>query len=152
MIALMLESLAPGAGDRVLEVGTGSGYHAALLAELVGAGRDSVTTTDLDADLAARAAAAIDEARLREGARARCRRRPGRPGKEPHSDRVASPRVATTSPTRGGARFREERGWCCRYVWKVPASTRSVSSVAAHDRKRRRPSVRVSSVARRSRR
>jgi protein-L-isoaspartate(D-aspartate) O-methyltransferase len=60
MIALMLESLAPEPGDRVLEIGTGSGYHAALLAELVGPD-GTVTTTDLDADLAARASAAIDE-------------------------------------------------------------------------------------------
>ncbi len=60
MIALMLQSLAPEAGDRVLEIGTGSGYHAALLAELVGP-EGSVTTTDLDADLAARAHAAIGE-------------------------------------------------------------------------------------------
>ncbi|MEM0358536.1 MAG: protein-L-isoaspartate(D-aspartate) O-methyltransferase [Candidatus Hadarchaeales archaeon] len=36
MIALMLESLKVERGQRVLEVGTGSGYNAALLAELVG--------------------------------------------------------------------------------------------------------------------
>lgn len=54
MIALMLELLAPQPGDRVLEVGTGSGYHAALLAELVGPS-GSITTTDLDADLTERA-------------------------------------------------------------------------------------------------
>ena len=34
MIAVMLQVLAARAGDRVLEVGTGSGYEAALLAEL----------------------------------------------------------------------------------------------------------------------
>ncbi len=59
MIALMLQLLAPEAGDRVLEVGTGSGYHAALLAELVGTA-GSVTTTDLDADLTARAGAVLE--------------------------------------------------------------------------------------------
>ncbi len=36
MIALMLQVLAARPGDRVLEVGTGSGYEAALLAELAG--------------------------------------------------------------------------------------------------------------------
>ncbi|MGA8534767.1 MAG: methyltransferase domain-containing protein, partial [Candidatus Tumulicola sp.] len=54
MIGLMLELLAPAPGDRVLEIGTGSGYHAALLAELVGP-EGSVTTIDLDPDLAGRA-------------------------------------------------------------------------------------------------
>jgi protein-L-isoaspartate(D-aspartate) O-methyltransferase len=36
MIAIMLEEAQPREGERVLEVGTGSGYHAALLACLVG--------------------------------------------------------------------------------------------------------------------
>lgn len=35
-IAFMLEILNPKAGDRILEIGTGSGYVTALLAELVG--------------------------------------------------------------------------------------------------------------------
>ena len=37
MIAIMLEEARLGPGQRVLEIGTGSGYHAALLASLVGA-------------------------------------------------------------------------------------------------------------------
>lgn len=36
MIAIMLEEAGLQAGERVLEIGTGSGYHAALLAVLVG--------------------------------------------------------------------------------------------------------------------
>lgn len=35
MVAIMTEALRPSAGDRVLEVGTGSGYQAAVLAALV---------------------------------------------------------------------------------------------------------------------
>lgn len=35
MVALMTETVAPDPGDRVLEVGTGSGYQTAILAELV---------------------------------------------------------------------------------------------------------------------
>jgi protein-L-isoaspartate(D-aspartate) O-methyltransferase len=35
MVALMTEALGPEPGDRVLEVGTGSGYQTAVLAELV---------------------------------------------------------------------------------------------------------------------
>jgi len=35
-IAFMLEKLQPGVGDRILEIGTGSGYQTALLAEITG--------------------------------------------------------------------------------------------------------------------
>jgi protein-L-isoaspartate(D-aspartate) O-methyltransferase len=60
MIAQMLELLDPTAGSCILEVGTGSGYNAALLAQIVGSsGR--VTTIDLDGDLAERARAVLRE-------------------------------------------------------------------------------------------
>src|SRR5947199_8313275 len=36
MVAIMLEEAGLAPGDRVLEIGTGSGYHAALVAHLVG--------------------------------------------------------------------------------------------------------------------
>ncbi|MBV8373873.1 MAG: methyltransferase domain-containing protein [Candidatus Eremiobacteraeota bacterium] len=60
MIAQMLELLAPRAGDRVLEIGTGSGYNAALLAEIVGSS-GSVTTIELDRELADRARATLED-------------------------------------------------------------------------------------------
>src|SRR6185437_14365191 len=60
MIALMLDLLAPAPGDRVLEIGTGSGYNAALLAELVGPA-GSVTTIDLDQEMAANARRVLNE-------------------------------------------------------------------------------------------
>lgn len=60
MVAQMLELLEARAGERILEIGTGSGYNAALLAELVGP-RGSVTTVELDAELAGRAATALRE-------------------------------------------------------------------------------------------
>jgi protein-L-isoaspartate(D-aspartate) O-methyltransferase len=51
IMALMLEQLGVRPGDRVLEIGAGTGYNAACLATLAGqAGR--VTTVDIDADLA----------------------------------------------------------------------------------------------------
>lgn len=50
MIAIMLEEAALGRGERVLEVGTGSGYHAALLACLVGP--EKVVTIERIASLA----------------------------------------------------------------------------------------------------
>jgi protein-L-isoaspartate(D-aspartate) O-methyltransferase len=54
IMAEMLEMLALREGDRVLEIGAGSGYNAALLAELAGPG-GFVETIDLDDDLAAAA-------------------------------------------------------------------------------------------------
>lgn len=60
MVALMLEQLRAGPGDRVLEVGTASGYTAALLAEMVRpSGR--VVTVELDAALAGTAAGRLAE-------------------------------------------------------------------------------------------
>ncbi len=51
MVALMLEELSPRLGDRVLEVGTGSGYEAALLAEVVG-NKGHVWTIEIIPELA----------------------------------------------------------------------------------------------------
>ncbi|MET9295500.1 methyltransferase domain-containing protein [Streptomyces sp. NPDC003077] len=53
----MLHVLDPQPGDRVLEIGTGSGYNAALLCERVG--QQSVTTVEVDAALAAQARMAL---------------------------------------------------------------------------------------------
>jgi protein-L-isoaspartate(D-aspartate) O-methyltransferase len=54
--AALIAAAAPQAGEHVLHVGAGVGYHAAILAELVGAtGR--VTAIEFDAELAARATA-----------------------------------------------------------------------------------------------
>lgn len=70
MIALMLEQLGVDPGDRVFEVGTASGYTAALLAEMV---RPSgcVVTVELDTALAGTAADRLaenwPEARVRSG-------------------------------------------------------------------------------------
>src|SRR5437867_12885713 len=55
MIAIMLEEAALEPGERVLEIGTGSGYHAALLAAIVGT--KNVVSIERDAGLADRAKA-----------------------------------------------------------------------------------------------
>lgn len=55
IVGLMTELLAPQPGDRVLEIGTGSGYQAAVLSALVHA----VFTIEIVAPLAHRAAAAL---------------------------------------------------------------------------------------------
>jgi protein-L-isoaspartate(D-aspartate) O-methyltransferase len=55
MMAIMLEQLDLRPGHRVLEIGAGTGYNAALMAHIVGpAGR--IVSVDIDADLVARAA------------------------------------------------------------------------------------------------
>ena len=56
MMAIMLSQLGLAAGHRVLEVGTGTGYNAALLAHIVG-GQESVVTVDVVPELIGRARA-----------------------------------------------------------------------------------------------
>src|SRR5206468_318813 len=53
-VARMLEQLDVKRGQRVLEVGTGTGYNAALLAHITGS-LGCVTTVEIDPELAARA-------------------------------------------------------------------------------------------------
>jgi protein-L-isoaspartate(D-aspartate) O-methyltransferase len=60
MIAQMLEALDVQDRDRVLEIGTGSGYNAALLALMSGAD-GAVTTLELDPAMAARARAVLSD-------------------------------------------------------------------------------------------
>jgi len=50
MIAIMLEEARLKPGERILEIGTGSGYHAALLASLVGP--DNIVTIERNRSLA----------------------------------------------------------------------------------------------------
>jgi protein-L-isoaspartate(D-aspartate) O-methyltransferase len=54
----MLEQLALAPGQRVLEIGAGTGYNAALIAQIVGE-KGSVVSVDIDADLVARARASL---------------------------------------------------------------------------------------------
>ncbi len=61
MVARMLEQLRIAPGMRILEIGAGTGYNAALLAHLAGA-EGHVTTVDLDTDLVDRARAALARA------------------------------------------------------------------------------------------
>lgn len=58
VMAAMLQALDAGGGMRVLEVGAGTGYNAALLCELTGPG-GVVTTVEVDPALAVAAAAAL---------------------------------------------------------------------------------------------
>lgn len=61
MMAIMLEQLALAPGQRVLEIGAGTGYNAALMAHLVGP-TGHVVTLDIDDDLVAAAREHLAEA------------------------------------------------------------------------------------------
>jgi len=61
IMAAMLEQLAVQPGDRVLEVGAGTGYNAALLAHLAGAS-GHVVSIDIDEQVARQARANLDRA------------------------------------------------------------------------------------------
>jgi protein-L-isoaspartate(D-aspartate) O-methyltransferase len=61
MVASMLEALDVRPGQRVLEIGTGTGYNAGLLAELAGP-HGRVVSVELEGDLAGRAAETIARA------------------------------------------------------------------------------------------
>jgi protein-L-isoaspartate(D-aspartate) O-methyltransferase len=61
IIARMLQLLDVQPGQRVLEVGTGSGYSTALLAELVGPD-GSIVSVDVDPDMTRRAARLLADA------------------------------------------------------------------------------------------
>ncbi len=61
MVAIMLEQLAAGPGHRVLEIGAGAGWNAALVAHIVGP-TGSVITLDIDDDLVRRTRSNLDAA------------------------------------------------------------------------------------------
>lgn len=61
LMAIMLEFLGLTPGMRVLEIGTGTGYNAALLAEIVGS-QQLVTTLDIQPDLVERGKRLLQEA------------------------------------------------------------------------------------------
>ena len=58
MMAVMLDQLGLVPGQRVLEIGAGTGYNAALLAHLV-ADQGSVVTVEVDGEVAGRARATL---------------------------------------------------------------------------------------------
>ncbi|CAM3961792.1 methyltransferase, FxLD system [Kibdelosporangium persicum] len=60
VVAMMLDQLDVQPGHRILEIGAGTGYNAALLAQLTGAS-GHVTTVDIDPEVTAQARTALDE-------------------------------------------------------------------------------------------
>lgn len=60
LVAAMLDQLDVQPGNRILEIGAGTGYNAYLLAKLAGRA-DLVTTIDIDSDVTAKASQALAE-------------------------------------------------------------------------------------------
>jgi len=65
MISRMLQQLSVQPGDSVLEVGTGSGYSTALLAELTGP-NGSIVSIDVDPEMTRRATVLLNDAGYRQ--------------------------------------------------------------------------------------
>ncbi|WP_063885252.1 MULTISPECIES: methyltransferase, FxLD system [unclassified Streptomyces] len=61
IVAMMLAQLGAKPGERLMECGAGTGYNAALMAEVVGPD-GSVTTVDIDSDAALHARSMLDKA------------------------------------------------------------------------------------------
>ncbi|MDB5028131.1 MAG: methyltransferase, FxLD system [Candidatus Eremiobacteraeota bacterium] len=126
IMAEMLEMLALREGDRVLEIGAGSGYNAALIAEIVGPS-GAVHTVDLDEDIIAGARRHLDETgygRVRtiqaDGAR-------GYPGGAPFDAVIATVGVERIPPA-----WIEQLRLGGRLV--APLTIRSVQKVVAFER------------------
>ncbi len=95
LMAEMLELLAARPGERVLEVGSGTGYNAALLAHIVGStGR--VTSVDIDAELARQARRALRDGGYRASIMVGDGRQ-GHPGAAPY-DRIIATACADEIP------------------------------------------------------
>ncbi len=62
IMAIMLNALDLHEGQNVLEIGTGTGYNAALIADLVGRDAGRVTSIEIDAEIAASAKAHLAQA------------------------------------------------------------------------------------------
>ena len=107
IVALMTELLQLPPGARVLEVGTGSGYQAAILAEM----GMRVYSIEIVAPLAERARVGARRGRLRGGRHAHRRRLPGLAGRRAvrrhHRDGGARPRAARAG---GAAEARRPHG------------------------------------------
>lgn len=97
MIAVMLEELAVSPGQRVLEIGTASGYNAALLATLAGAG-GVVVSVELESELAERAAASLRESGFGEVVVVNADGREGCAARGPYDRIIVTAGAAEVSP------------------------------------------------------
>jgi protein-L-isoaspartate(D-aspartate) O-methyltransferase len=126
IMAEMLEMLDLRGGERILEIGAGSGYNAALLAELVGPA-GTVSSLDLDADLVDAARAHLADAGYARVRVTRADGAQGDPGHAPFDAVIATVGVERIPPA-WIAQLREGG----RLV--APLTIRSMQKVVAFDR------------------
>jgi protein-L-isoaspartate(D-aspartate) O-methyltransferase len=126
IMAEMLEMLELRGGERILEIGAGSGYNAALLAELAGP-TGSVSTLDLDTDLVESARAHLASAGYAGVHVARADGAGGDPGRAPFDAIVATVGVERIPPA-----WIEQLREGGRLV--VPLTVRSMQKVVAFER------------------
>lgn len=97
MIAIMLELAGLAPGDRVLEIGAGTGYNAALLGHLVGPD-GTVVSIDVEEDLVRGAADALADVGLRNVELHTADGRDGWPDGAPYDCVIATVGVASVPP------------------------------------------------------
>lgn len=95
MVAVMLAALDVQDGQQVLEIGTGTGYNAALLANRVGA--QNVTTVEIDVRLAERATTALSRVGLADIVVVAADGSGGHPARAPY-DRIIATAACTQVP------------------------------------------------------
>ncbi len=108
MVALMTEALQLSGGEKVLEIGTGSGYQAAVLAELA----RQVVTIERYAELSARAAAVLDELGYRNVTLLTGDGTLGWPADAPY-DRILVTAAAQRCRSRCWRSWPREESWLC---------------------------------------
>lgn len=97
MMVLMLAQLDLKPGMRVLEIGAGTGYNAALMSRLVSPGGE-VVSADIDADLVAGAREALDRAGYREVTVVQADGAEGHAGRAPYDRVIATVGVWDLAP------------------------------------------------------
>jgi protein-L-isoaspartate(D-aspartate) O-methyltransferase len=117
IVAAMLEQLGVRPGHRVLEIGSGTGWNAALLARLVGP-NGAVTTLDIEAEVAEQASRNLAAA---GAGSVRWSGRTGRscPAEAPY-DRILTAAAGDLAPA-WWEQLAPEAGWCCR--WRCAAAS-----------------------------
>ena len=115
IVALMTELVRPGPDTKVLEIGTGSGYQAAVLAECAG---EVYTIEIVPEPLGSRAAAetAGPKSRLRKRPHANRRRLRRLARRRPRSTPLSSPRRRTRIPNRCST------SWPSAAAWSSPSA------------------------------